>query len=118
MTAVGVGSPRLRSNSPAWSFMTARKGWIWSSEPHNTTSSAPVKGTLFRTDDAGDSWKPAGTGKALEQFLAHGEDIVQLDFVDGESGWAIARDAHNLTHLLYTPNGGENWSAIQTKVQP
>ncbi len=104
--------------SGVWSFIAARKGWIWSSEPHNTTSTAPVKGTLFRTADAGDSWKPAGTGKALEQYLAHGEDIVQLDFVDGESGWAIARDAHNLTQLLHTPDGGETWSAIQTKVQP
>jgi photosystem II stability/assembly factor-like uncharacterized protein len=101
-----------------WSFITARKGWIWSYEPHSTTSTAPVKGTLFRTENAGDSWKPAGTGKTLEQYLVHGEDIVQLDFVDGGYGWAIARDAHNLTQLLHTHDGGETWSAIQTKVQP
>ncbi len=100
--------------SGIWNFVTARKGWIWSPEPHDTGSTAPVKGTLFRTGDAGLSWKPVGTGKSLEQYLAHGEDIVQLDFVDDECGWAIARDRHNLTQLLHTTDGGETWSAIQT----
>jgi photosystem II stability/assembly factor-like uncharacterized protein len=73
---------------------------------------------LYRTDDGGVSWKPAGTGKALEQFLTRGEDIVQLDFVDGAYGWAIARDRHNLTQLLHTTDGGETWSVIPTKVHP
>lgn len=101
-----------------WSFITARKGWMWTPEPHGTGSTAPVKGTLYRTDDGGVSWKPAGTGKALEQFLTRGEDMVQLDFVDGAYGWAIARDRHNLTQLLHTTDGGETWSVIPTKVHP
>lgn len=58
------------------------------------------------------SWQPAGTGKGLERYLTHGEDIVQLDFVDTECGWAVARDGHNFTQLLHTTDGGQTWSAI------
>ncbi len=101
-----------------WDFITARKGWMWSPEPHDSGSTAPVKGTLYRTDNGGVSWKPAGTEKSLEQYLTHGENIVQLDFVDGEYGWAIARDGHNLTQLLHTTDCGETWSAMQTRMQP
>jgi photosystem II stability/assembly factor-like uncharacterized protein len=101
-----------------WSFITVMKGWIWSPEPHSTGSTAPVKGTLYRTDDGGVSWKPAGMENSLEQYLTQGEDIVQLDFVDGEYGWAIARDNHNRTQLLQTSDGGTTWYIIQRKVQP
>ena len=104
--------------SGIWDFTTISKGWVWSSKAHDTGSTARVKGTLYRTEDGGVSWKPAGTKKGPEQYLTHGEDIVQLDFVDGENGWAIARDPHNLTQLLHTKDGGETWSAIPTKVQP
>jgi photosystem II stability/assembly factor-like uncharacterized protein len=99
--------------SGAWNFINASKGWLWSPEPHGTGSTAPVKGILFRTDDGGISWKAVGTGKGLERYLTRGEDIVQLDFVDGEYGWAIARNRHNLTQLLHTTDGGETWRAIQ-----
>ncbi len=117
------GSLSWQPNTPVkfsgiWTFFTATKGWMWSPEPHSTSSSVPVKGTLYRTGDGGVSWKPVGTGKTLEQYLTHGEDIVQLDFVDSEYGWAIARDRHNLTQLLRTTDGGETWGAAQTKIQP
>ncbi len=98
------------------SFVTASKGWVWTPDPHNTGSTTPVEGTLYRTDDSGVSWRPAGTGKSLEQYLTHGEDVVQLDFVDGEYGWAIARGPHNLTKLLRTTDSGETWSVIQPRV--
>ena len=100
-----------------WSFINARKGWVWSSEMHNTGSTAPVKGTLYRTADGGTLWKPVKAEKSLEAYLTHGEDIVQLDFVDGEYGWAIARDGHNLTQLLQTINGGKTWNIVQMKRQ-
>ncbi len=102
--------------SGVWNFITARNGWLWSAEPHGTTSTAPVKGILYRTHDGGGSWEPVGTGTTLEQYLTRGEDIVQLDFVDDQYGWAIARDGHNLTQLLLTTDGGETWSAVQTKI--
>jgi photosystem II stability/assembly factor-like uncharacterized protein len=101
-----------------WSFITVRKGWIWSPEPHNTASTAPVKGTLYHTEDGGVSWKPMGTEKGLGQYLTHGEDIVQLDFVDNEYGWAIARDSHNLTQLLHTTDAGESWIALEAMAAP
>jgi len=100
-----------------WSFITVKKGWIWSPEPHNTGSTAPVKGTLYRTEDGGVLWKPTGTEKGLEQYLTQGEDIVQLEFVDGEYGWAVARDGHNLTQLLKTTDGGRTWNATERKMQ-
>jgi photosystem II stability/assembly factor-like uncharacterized protein len=56
--------------------------------------------------------------KNLEEYLTHGEDIVQLDFVDDEYGWAIARDRHNLTQLLQTMDGGKTWNIVQMKIQP
>ena len=101
-----------------WNFITVKKGWTWSPELHDTGSTTPVKGTLFRTEDGGVSWKQMGTEKGLGQYLTHGEDIVQLDFVDEEHGWAIARDGHNLTQLLQTTNGGETWMKTQKKLSP
>ncbi|PYK61634.1 MAG: hypothetical protein DME21_08545, partial [Verrucomicrobia bacterium] len=100
-----------------WSFITVKRGWIWSPGPHSTGSTAPVKGTLYRTDDGGASWRPLNAEKSLEEYLTHGEDIVQLDFVDDEYGWAIARDSHNLTQLLKTTDGGGAWNATKTKMQ-
>jgi photosystem II stability/assembly factor-like uncharacterized protein len=100
-----------------WDFITDQKGWLWSAESHNTGSTAPVKGTLYRTEDGGTSWRPVKAGKSLEEYLTHGEDIVQLDFVDHEHGWAIARDRHNLTQLLKTTDGGRMWNATKTKMQ-
>jgi photosystem II stability/assembly factor-like uncharacterized protein len=100
------------------SFIGVKKGWIWSPLPHGSNSTAPVKGTLYRTKDGGVSWKPMGTEKGLRQYLTHGEDIVQLDFIDEEHGWAIARDGHNLTQLLQTTNGGETWVSTQKRLSP
>ena len=99
-------------------FITARKGWIWSPRPHSTGSTAPVKGTLYRTDDGGASWKPVQAEKSMEDYLTHGEDIVRLDFVDDEYGWAIARDGHNLTQLLKTTDGGVTWMKLPLKIVP
>ena len=100
-----------------WDFISARKGWIWSAEAHNTDSTAPVKGTLYRTDDGGASWRPVNAEKSLEEYLTRGEDIVQLDFVDDEYGWAIARDRDHLTQLLKTTDGGRTWNAAEKKMQ-
>ncbi len=74
--------------------------------------------TLYRTEDGGVSWKPTGTEKGLEQYLTQGEDIVQLEFVDGEYGWAVAHDGHNLTQLLKTTDGGSSWTELPLKIVP
>jgi photosystem II stability/assembly factor-like uncharacterized protein len=100
-----------------WNFISAITGWIWSSEPRSSTSIAPVKGILYRTDDGGETWKHMPAENGLEKYLTHGENIVQLDFVDEDCGWAIARDEHNLTQLLQTIDSGQTWKAVQTKMQ-
>jgi tetratricopeptide (TPR) repeat protein len=92
------------------SFVSYETGWIWSGEPHDSNSKAPVQGMLYRTDDGGQTWKPIS--KSLEPFLTHGENIVQLDFVDDEYGWAVAQDWRNKTQLLKTTDGGETWAAL------
>ena len=99
-------------------FITARKGWIWSPRPHSTGSTVPVKGILYSTDDGGASWRPVRAEKSMEDYLTHGEDIVRLDFVDDEYGWAIARDGHNLTQLLKTTDSGVTWTKLPLKIAP
>ncbi len=101
-----------------WSFVSARQGWIWSPQPHDTDSTAPGKGTLYHTNDGGRSWRPVRPAKGLDKHLTHGQNIVQLDFVDGQCGWAIARDSHNFTQLLHTADGGKTWGFIQATIQP
>jgi photosystem II stability/assembly factor-like uncharacterized protein len=98
-------------------FVTTGKGWMWSAEPRSTGSTAPVKGTLYRTEAGGNSWVPLEAKKGLEEYLIHGESIVQLDFVDDRHGWAIARDACNLTQLLQSTDGGQMWNIVPTKVE-
>jgi photosystem II stability/assembly factor-like uncharacterized protein len=92
------------------SFISAETGWIWSPETHDSNSKAPVKGILYRTDDGGQTWKPIS--KSLEDYLTHGERIIQLDFVDDEYGWAVTQNLQNKTQLLKTTDGGETWTAL------
>ena len=54
----------------------------------------------------------------MEDYLTRGADIVRLDFVDDEYGWAIARDGHNLTQLLKTTDGGVTWTKLALKIVP
>ena len=94
------------------SFISSETGWIWSPEPYDSNSTAPVKGILYRTDDCGHIWKPISMKSSLENYLTHGERIVQLDFVDDQYGWAVAQDQHNKTQILKTTDGGETWNAL------
>jgi photosystem II stability/assembly factor-like uncharacterized protein len=67
---------------------------------------------LYFTDDGGKSWTAVKPEKSLETFLTHGENITQLNFVDGNCGWALAENNHGWTRLLQTSDGGKTWNAI------
>ena len=77
-----------------------------------------IKGTLYHTDDSGAPWRPVNAEKSLEEYLTHGEDIVRLDIVDDEYGWAIARDGRNLTQLLKSTDAGTTWTKLPLKIVP
>jgi photosystem II stability/assembly factor-like uncharacterized protein len=94
-----------------YSFVSDQRGWMWSPEPQDSNSTAPGKGTLYRTDDGGNTWKSVSAKKSLENYLTHGERVIQLDFVDNAYGWAIAQDWRNQTKLLKTTDGGETWNS-------
>jgi hypothetical protein len=96
----------------AYSFVSGKRGWIWCPQTHDSNSTAPVRGTLSRTDDGGRTWKAINMKQSLENYLTHGQRIIQLDFVDDAYGWAIAQDGRNETQLLRTTDGGETWSVL------
>jgi photosystem II stability/assembly factor-like uncharacterized protein len=100
-----------------WSFISADKGWVWSPELPDPGSTAPVHATLYRTKDGGESWAPLRPKRGLDQYVTKGRHVIQLDFVDDQSGWAIAKDSHNFTRLLHTADGGSTWNAIQIETE-
>ena len=75
--------------SSARSFISVSEGWAWSRIPHDPASALPAHGTLYHTVDGGEKWFPVNDVPGIESSLARGEDIIQLDFVDSSSGWAI-----------------------------
>ncbi len=95
-----------------WDFISAKRGWFWSPVPHNTNSTKPVKGKLYRTRDGGRTWEVVKEKKGLENYLTHGENIIQLDFVNNRYGWAIAQDWRRISKLLLTSDGGETWNDV------
>jgi len=65
--------------------------------------------TLYSTRDGGDSWIKLSPS---ENF----KNIVQLDFVSGEMGWAIRSTAPNSSSLLKTDDGGHTWTAVSSTI--
>lgn len=97
-------------------FISARQGWAWSPEPHDSDYAGPVKGVLYRTENGGLSWRPVRAQNGLDKFLTHGEEVTQLDFVDSEYGWALVRVGEQRgapSSLLKTTDGGETWHALR-----
>ena len=100
-------------NGSVSDFISASEGWVWAAEPHNTGSGAPVKGMLYHTWDGGQTWEALAGTPGLDAFLQHGGDVLQLDFVSAETGWAIVRAADGwTTQLLKTQDGGRSWDPI------
>lgn len=104
-------------------FISANDGWIWTSEPRDSGSTAPVKGMLYSTNDGGQRWKTIIPDQTLQEFLEKGQDIQQLDFVTDKIGWALLKGPQVLlkspdhpnpppTTLLKTSDGGRTWTPI------
>jgi photosystem II stability/assembly factor-like uncharacterized protein len=102
----------------AFDFISAQTGWIWCPDLRKWDSTDPTKGTLYRTDDGGTTWNSVKPERSMEQYLTHGENIVQLQFVDDECGWALARYSDDRTELLHTRDGGQTWYLLERKIQP
>ncbi len=95
-----------------YSFISDQSGWMWSPKPQDPNSTASGKGILYRTDNGGNTWKRVNMKESLDNYLVHGERLIQLDFVDNAYGWAIAQDWRNQTELLKTTDGGETWNLL------
>jgi len=104
-------------NGGASDFFSASEGWIWAVEPHNTGSAAPVQGTLYHTRDGGQTWDALPGTPGLDAFLQHGGDVLQLDFVSAQAGWAIVRAADGrTTQLVATQDGGRHWGLVDAQM--
>jgi photosystem II stability/assembly factor-like uncharacterized protein len=112
----------VRESENVVDFINARSGWTWIYDPdykNNHEDLQPVKGTLYKTDDSGQTWLPIKGDAALAACLAHGQDVVQLDFVDGNFGWACLQDGDcKVRSLLQTTNGGKTWSDLHARIEP
>jgi len=100
-------------------FINVREGWIWASDPDDYRSGHPVKGTLCNTRDGGKTWSPIKSDAGLQKCLIQGNDIVQLDFIDREHGWAVVQGENSDARgLLQTSDGGKTWAALDASIQP
>ena len=103
----------------AWNFITDQQGWMWSEEPHDLRATMPGKGVLNYTEDGGLTWRPVPTDHGLATRLTPREDVVQLDFVDSDCGWALVREGNGrATRLPQTTDGGRTWREPPRKMQP
>jgi len=89
-----------RERLAAVRFTSAANGWI-----------ASAKGKLYRTTDAGKTWKPVEIGNRTANYM------VSLDFIGEKLGWAaFSRLPNDYTDptkyqatILHTKDGGNTW---------
>ncbi len=104
-------------NGGAFDFLDGNEGWVWSAEPADTGSTAPVRGTLYHTRDGARTWEALAGAPGLEAFLTHGGEVLQVDFVSRGIGWAIVRGADGrTTALVKTQDGGRSWELIGGRI--
>ncbi|HVN83929.1 MAG TPA: YCF48-related protein [Candidatus Binatia bacterium] len=79
---------RIADNLYGTSFASDHDGWV-----------VGAFGTIYRTRDAGRTWRP--------QVSHTQESLFSVDFVDTDHGWAVGRSGT----ILHTDDGGETWAA-------
>jgi len=105
------------SGWPQAFMLNALTGWVLGCDSQLDAAGCDSKAKpfLYKTADAGKTWSEIG---ALPDALAplNGDfglqTLAQFDFVDDQTGWAIApTDA-----LFSTHDGGKTWTAIQSVI--
>lgn len=84
---------RLKDNLYGTKFVDPDEGWV-----------VGGFGTIFRTDDGGQTWQP--------QVSKTTEMLYDVDFVDDDRGWVVGRSGT----ILHTDDGGRTWAAQQSGV--
>lgn len=93
-------------------FLDPKVGWLFLRDPLDDS-----QGRLFQTTNGGESWS---------QVKSTGWTDVQLDFLDPETGWAVATScAHancgrdeQVRALVKTVDGGRTWQLVQPALAP
>lgn len=91
-------------------FVNSKEWWCWSSNPHDSNSTAPVQGNFYTTDNAGETWKEINPDKTLSELLDKGQNISEIDFIDSKTGWVLMSANDIAPHTLFkTVDGGNTW---------
>ena len=61
-------------------------------------------GELSVSHDSGQSWTNLTPNPDLST------NLIQLQFVDAQTGWAVTSDANSHTSLYQTTDGGQTWA--------
>jgi photosystem II stability/assembly factor-like uncharacterized protein len=96
-------------------FLNANEGWYWPWEPPDSptaSANAPVKGKLYHTADGGKTWTGIEPVQNLKHFLDQGLNIMQLDFINSKTGWALLISNDGQLQLLKTTDGGDSWTSV------
>ncbi|WP_426446330.1 WD40/YVTN/BNR-like repeat-containing protein [Paenibacillus sp. S-38] len=87
--------------STGLTFQSAREGWMWNGAH------------LLHTSDGGSTWEPLAGNRVWEDTLKSFPELMELQFVTPESGWALVRSAKaDASRLLKTEDGGKNWIVL------
>lgn len=92
--AAAHGPAHLIDNLYATKFIDGSAGWA-----------VGAFGTIFRTRDAGGTWRP--------QISHTVENLFGVDFIDGNHGWVVGR----LGTVLRTSDGGDTWERQKSGTQ-
>jgi hypothetical protein len=114
----------LGTDHATFAFPTSQDWWAWGSAPHDTNSTGPVQGKLYRAGNGDQAWNASGAGvtwtaltpdpgSALGSALQAGYNAIELDFVSANTGWVLLEppvgDAIRPYILLKTLDGGQTW---------